>query len=54
VAEFPDHPHHQTNLGAYYGNLGNIVRDQDEPAAALAWYGVTWIFPKGWPRSRPS
>ena len=39
VAEFPTSPEYQVRLAGTYGNLANIVRDNEKPAEALSWYG---------------
>jgi serine/threonine protein kinase len=41
IADFPDSSDRSLNevhLAAGYGNLANLVRDEDGPAAALPWY----------------
>jgi tetratricopeptide (TPR) repeat protein len=39
TAAYPDFANYEINLAGSYGNLGNVVRDQGNPAEALNWYG---------------
>lgn len=40
AAAFPAAPQHQVGLGGSYGNLGNLVRDEGQPADSLHWYDL--------------
>jgi tetratricopeptide (TPR) repeat protein len=43
AADFPSVPDHAVKLSGSYVNFGHLVRERDEPAAALDWYARAMV-----------